>query len=135
MSEDTKAAEDWSSYEIPTDAQMLAKHNAEENRKNKHLLGILHNMVLDKNYHGTHEANTLRKQCNEQAKALTMVVAKVSELVSRVVELEDLLAVKDAKLTEVVERVGLLETWKTKASEFMKSVSEFMKGKTKEETK
>ena len=135
MSEDSKAAEDWSSYEIPTDAQMLAKHNAEENRKNKHLLGILHNMVLDRNYHGTHEANTLRKQCNEQAKALAVVTAKLAEVVTRLVEVEERLDVKDAKLAEVVERVGLLETWKTKASEFMKSVSEFMKGKTREETK
>ena len=115
MSEDTKAAEDWSSYEIPTDAQMLAKHNAEENRKNKHLLGILHNMVLDKNYHGTHEANTLRKQCNEQAKALTMVVAKVSELVSRIVELEALVEQHSTRLD--------------KASEYLKTL------KTREETK
>ena len=119
--EDSKAAEDWSSYEIPTDAQMLAKHNAEENRKLKHLLGILHNMVLDKNYHGAHEANTLRKQQNEQSKALTAAVAKLAEVVQRVVELE-------AELKEV-------RSWKTKVSEFLKSVSEFIKVKPKEVTK
>lgn len=90
VSEDSKAAEDWAdvSYAIPTDAQMLATHNANENRKNKHLLGILHNMVLDGNYHGKHEANTLRKQHNEHAKALSAVVAKTAEVVQRTVTLE-----------------------------------------------
>ena len=87
---DSKAAEDWAdvSYPIPTDVQMLATHNANENRKNKHLLGILHNMVLDGNYHGKHEANTLRKQHNEHAKALSAVVAKTAEGVQRFVDLE-----------------------------------------------
>jgi len=81
-------ADDWMSYAIPTDAQMLAMHNANENRKNKHLLGILHNMVLDKNYHGAREANTLRKQHNEHAKTLSAVVAKTAEGVQRTVDLE-----------------------------------------------
>jgi vacuolar-type H+-ATPase subunit I/STV1 len=90
VSEDSKAAEDWMdvSYAIPTDVQMLATHNANENRKNKHLLGILHNMVLDGNYHGKHESNTLRKQHNEHAKALSAVVAKTAESVQRIVALE-----------------------------------------------
>ncbi len=122
MSEDSKAAEDWSSYEIPTDAQMLAKHNAEENRKNKHLLGILHNMVLDGNYHGKHEANTLRKQCNEQSKALASAVAKLAEVVSRVVELEERLDVKDAKIGELQERLDGHEKRLDKASDFLRTM-------------
>jgi len=81
-------ADDWLSYAIPTDAQMLATHNANEIRKQKHLVGILHNMVLDKNYHGAHEANTLRKQHNEHAKTLSAVVAKLAEAVQRIVDLE-----------------------------------------------
>ena len=111
MSEDSKAAEDWVdvSYAIPTDVQMLATHNANENRKNKHLLGILHNMVLDK----SHETNTLRKQCNEQSKALAAVTGKLAEVVQRVVELE-------AELKEI-------KSWKTKVSDFLKTVSEFMR--------
>jgi hypothetical protein len=81
-------ADDWMSYAIPTDAEMLAKHNANEIRKLKHLVGILHNMVLDGNYHGKHEANALRKQVNELAKATVSIDAKQCEIVHRVVELE-----------------------------------------------
>jgi hypothetical protein len=88
VSEDSKAAEDWSEYAIPTDAEMLAKHNANEIRKLKHLVGILHNMVLDGNYHGKHEANALRKQVNELAKATVAIDGKQCEIVHRVIGLE-----------------------------------------------
>ena len=92
-------ADDWMSYAIPTDAEMLAKHNANEIRKLKHLVGILHNMVLDGNYHGKHEANALRKQVNELAKATVAVDAKQCEIVHRVVELE----AKDANKQERID--------------------------------
>lgn len=122
MSEDTKAAEDWSEYAIPTDAEMLAKHNANEIRKLKHLVGILHNMVLDGNYHGKHESNALRKHVNELAKATVAVDAKQCEIVHRVVELEE----KDVQKQERIEQH---ERRLDKASEYLKTL------KSKEETK
>jgi hypothetical protein len=88
MDDEKQLADDWMSYAIPTDAEMLAKHNANEIRKLKHLVGILHNMVLDGNYHGKHEANALRKQVNELAKATVAIDGKQCEIVHRVVELE-----------------------------------------------
>ena len=95
--DDSKAAEDWAdvSYAIPTDAQMLAKHNANEIRKLKHMVGILHNMVLDEKQ----EANALRKQVNEMAKATFAIDVKQCEIVHRVVELE----VSDTNKQERIE--------------------------------
>ena len=127
--DESKAAEDWSSYEIPTDAQMLAKHNAEELRKLKHVQGILHNMVLDKNYHGAHEANTVRKQQNEQSKALTAAVAKLAEVVSRFVELEEKVLQLEADNLQKQERLDGHEKRLDKASDYLKTM------KTKEVAK